>query len=103
MIEKVKRIAKNPLNATEEDPGDIFKLEEDAEKQSCWDRCCSSKGTDQSDFETSALENTITKIGALLALGFGEAGTAIISKNMAKGGDVDPMVAGKKMTAIFGF
>jgi hypothetical protein len=28
------------------------------------------------------IENSITKIGALLALGFGEAGGIIISKNM---------------------
>lgn len=103
MIEKVRRIAKNPLAAAEDDPVDIFKLEEEAEKKSCWDRCCSSKGNDTNEYETQALSNTISKIGALLALGFGEAGTAIIGKNMAKGGDVDPMIAGKKMTAIFGF
>lgn len=50
----------------------------------------------------------------LLVLGFGEAGTQIIAKNMAKGnhssfplillgGDIDPMIPGKKMCAIFGF
>jgi class 3 adenylate cyclase len=49
------------------------------------------------------LEDTILKIGVLLALGFGEAGTAIIAQNMEKGGDVDPMVRGEKMIAIFGF
>lgn len=54
-------------------------------------------------YETEVLENTITKIGALLALGFGEAGSTIIATNMAKEGDVNPMVAGNKMIAIFGF
>lgn len=35
-------------------------------------------------YETSILEKTIIKIGALLALGFGEAGSEIIVQNMAK-------------------
>ena len=43
------------------------------------------------------------KIGALLALGFGEAGSKIIADNMARSGDVDPMIPGQKINAIFGF
>lgn len=38
-----------------------------------------------------------------MAVGFGEAGSAIISKNMENGGDVNPMIAGSKILAIFGF
>ena len=53
--------------------------------------------------ETSILENLVIKIGALLAVGFGEAGSEIIAANMRKGGEVDPMIPGKKMMAIFGF
>jgi len=34
---------------------------------------------------------------------FGEAGSEIIAENMSKGGEVDPMLPGKKMMAIFGF
>ena len=50
------------------------------------------------------LENTITKIGALLALSFGDAGSEIIAKNMQKNssGEVNPMIAGKKVMAIYG-
>jgi len=33
--------------------------------------------------ETAMLESTLSKIGALLALGFGEAGSEVIAKNMA--------------------
>jgi hypothetical protein len=54
-------------------------------------------------FETSILEKLIIKTGALLALGFGEAGAEIIAENMSKGGEIDPMLPGKKMMAIFGF
>lgn len=43
------------------------------------------------------------KIGALLAVGFGEAGAEIIAENIKKGGGVDPMLPGKKMMAVFGF
>jgi class 3 adenylate cyclase len=39
----------------------------------------------------------------LLALGFGEAGAKIIADNMAHSGDVDPMIPGNKIVAIFGF
>lgn len=53
--------------------------------------------------ETSILENLIMKIGALLAVGFGEAGAEIIASNMSNGCEVDPMLPGKKMLAIFGF
>ena len=54
--------------------------------------------------ETVILEQTIIKIGALLALGFGEAGSEIIATNMRRGGgEVDPMIPGKKSYCIFGF
>ena len=43
------------------------------------------------------------KVGALLAVGFGEAGSEIIAENIKKGGGVDPMIPGKKIMAIFGF
>lgn len=42
----------------------------------------------QENYETAILERTIVKIGALLALGFGEAGSEIISQNMAKGNSI---------------
>jgi hypothetical protein len=49
------------------------------------------------------LERTIVKIGALLSLGFGEAGANIIGQNMNLAGEVDPMIPGSKIMAIFGF
>jgi len=33
-------------------------------------------------------------LGALLALGFGEAGSKIIAQNMGQSGDVNPMLPG---------
>lgn len=49
------------------------------------------------------IEDSIIKITTLLALGFGEAGKEIIAINMAKGGDLDYAMKGKKKYAIFGF
>jgi hypothetical protein len=49
------------------------------------------------------LERAIIKIGHLLALGFGEAGSKIIAANIKAGGDIDPMMAGQRVYAIFGF
>ena len=61
------------------------------------------KNTGDGPYETAILEKTIVKIGALLAQGFGEAGTKIIADNMSKTGIVDPMIPGNKIVAIFGF
>jgi len=49
------------------------------------------------------LEKAIVKIGHLLAIGFGEAGSGIISKNMTGGGDLNPMMPGQRTHAIYGF
>ena len=49
------------------------------------------------------LEEAITKISTLLILGFGEAGSTIVSQSLSQFGELDPMIPGKKVTAIFGF
>lgn len=38
-----------------------------------------------------------------MAVGFGDAGAEIIADNMRSGGDLNPMVPGQKVCAIFGF
>ena len=43
------------------------------------------------------LENSIAKICGLLAVGFGEAGSAVIAENMKRGGEINPMIPGKKV------
>ena len=40
---------------------------------------------------------------SLMAVGFGDAGAEIIADNMRSGGDLNPMVPGRKVMAIFGF
>jgi hypothetical protein len=53
--------------------------------------------------ETAMLEVTLNKIGALLALGFGEAGSKIVAQNIKNGEEVNPMLPGLKIMSIFGF
>lgn len=53
--------------------------------------------------QTKILEKCINKICRLLAVGFGEAGGEIIAANLTSGGDLNPMLPGRKIVAIFGF
>ncbi|CAK4081656.1 unnamed protein product [Aphanomyces euteiches] len=84
MMETVHRLALNPL-------GKHATVEADDQKEA------KAQG-----FETALLESTLDKISALMQVGFGAAGADIIGKNMGAG-DVDPMLPGKKITAIYGF
>jgi len=54
----------------------------------------------RNQMETKILEDTINKISKLLAIGFGDAGSEIIATNISKGGDLNPMIEGKKMMGI---
>eukprot|EP01137_Pigoraptor_chileana_P036750 Opistho-2@32871 len=55
------------------------------------------------EIEASFILSAISKMAGLLTVGFGEAGTGIIEKNLSDAGELQPMVAGTKVTAIFGF
>lgn len=85
MMDLVNKLAENPLASTK------------TEKKSYED------DEPQGDYETSMLEETLSKIGGLLQVGFGVAGTEIIAKNMGGKGELNVMIAGKKITSVFGF
>ena len=63
----------------------------------------SNNHSDDPQMETRILENSINKICSLLAVGFGDAGAEVIANNIRSGGDLNPMIAGNKVVAIFGF
>lgn len=77
MLAKVRRISSNPLEAAQIEEDEALLLEE-LEKSGK----LTKKKKEQGNYETNILEKTILKLGALLALGFGEAGAEIIAKNM---------------------
>merc|ERR1719223_2084983 len=67
---------------------------------------CKSAGPAE-PMETVILEKTIIKLGSLLALGFGEAGANIISKNMSGAAQqtagVNAMLPGERVECIIGY
>ena len=81
MVKKVREVSENPLKR--------FEVYDDDD--------------DNKQMETRMLENSIAKICGLLAVGFGEAGSEVIAENMKRGGEINPMIPGKKVVAIFGF
>ena len=95
MIAKVNKIARNPLSAKY---AKIVKILILLNKNINIEIQVKEKD----NFETFAIENAITKIGTLLAIGFGEAGSEIIAANIGQG-DINPLLAGEKRCAIFGF
>lgn len=111
MMTKMNKIRNNPLAAThmntDNDPSATAenpKQDEDAlHMLKRWLGADNGKNQGES-YETAILEKTIIKIGGLLALGFGEAGAEIIAKNMhTADGNINAMIEGRKMEAIFGF
>ena len=75
MIEKVRLMSKNPLAAATEEineAGIYTFMGKDAQKKQ-------REIAEKYGYETVLLEKAILKIGHLLALGFGEAGSRIIS------------------------
>lgn len=79
MMSKIKRISENPLEAAALEEKEMLHWEEIKEK----DETARALFEEQSNYEPSVLEKVIMKIGALLAIGFGEAGSEIIATNMA--------------------
>jgi class 3 adenylate cyclase len=102
MLEKVKFIAKNPLAAATDDieSAGVHSHIHNVEQQKTKKKKDESK---DAEYETQILEKAIVKIGHLLAIGFGEAGSKIIADNMTDGGDLNPMMPGVKSHGIFGF
>eukprot|EP00405_Crypthecodinium_cohnii_P044745 CAMPEP_0206584772 /NCGR_PEP_ID=MMETSP0325_2-20121206/35963_1 /ASSEMBLY_ACC=CAM_ASM_000347 /TAXON_ID=2866 /ORGANISM="Crypthecodinium cohnii, Strain Seligo" /LENGTH=943 /DNA_ID=CAMNT_0054092077 /DNA_START=70 /DNA_END=2898 /DNA_ORIENTATION=- len=111
MIALVKQIRDNPLYAMklgDESYRDGNEEEEEAPQKRKskwrWCPCRRSQHVKEQAMETKILENAIVKLGTLLALGFGEAGSEIIVKNMREDtAKVNAMIPGSKVEAVFGF
>ena len=99
MIEKVKLMSSNPLAAATEEINEagIFTFMGGGEQKK------QREIAEKFGYETVILEKAIIKIGHLLALGFGEAGSRIISQNLTNVGELNPMIPGHKTYCIFGF
>ena len=60
-----------------------------------------NEAEDDAEMETKVLEAAVSKIINLLAVGFGDAGAAIIAENMKTTGALNPMVPGKRTVVWF--
>lgn len=119
MLKRVVQIGKDPLKAAHDEEEREYLIELAAKEQKRLRKLNSIdqdlleqqqlkkhdalyKGNDQ-PLETVIIEGALSKIGGLLAIGFGEAGSKIIAENLSKGDEINPMLDGQKMICIFGF
>jgi hypothetical protein len=113
MIKKVDNISKNPVRAShEEEENQLDKETEEMQHKhgkhhhGSHDGKGQKKGNTEVMMETIHMEMTLTKVGGLLALGFGEAGSEIIAKNILNSQSNDTQIQtqlpGQKVICIFG-
>jgi class 3 adenylate cyclase len=104
MVAKIRSISEDPLRAIKKEEREQVLRKIAMEENPELKEKLEVKKSKEGPMETAILEETIIKIGTLLALGFGEAGSEIIGTNIKRGGgEVDPMIPGKKTFCIFGF
>jgi len=102
MFNKVRAVADNPLSVVHRSSGHR-RNSESAKSEAIRAAKEAAEHLKGDQFETKFLDKTFTKMCQLMVVGFGDAGAEIIAENLGKGGDLDPMIPGKKMVAIFGF
>ncbi|GBG24941.1 Hypothetical Protein FCC1311_011582 [Hondaea fermentalgiana] len=113
MVRIVEELAANPLTTFENDddsdsedvndPTGLLSAGREAYQKRKEAKEKKKRSSTEETYETKLLENSIKKIGGLLQVGFGEAGAEIIASNMNTSGELDPMVPGRKVRAVFGF
>jgi class 3 adenylate cyclase len=89
MMILVKRLADNPLGSTKVD--DPLRDQDDENE------------ANEQGYETAMLEQTLSKIGGLLQVGFGVAGSEIIGANMGAAGGLNVLIPGQKITCVVVF
>lgn len=104
MVEKVTDVIKNPQKVKDL----AFIAQEEEDEKEIEDEVIEDLDEDnnkkkEDQLETVVIEDAIKKVGILLGIGLGEAGTGLITQYLSREGDVDIMIPGKKMDAIFGF
>ena len=93
MLEKINNITQNPLQAAQDEEEQAYLMTKLGRKTL----------SDEDPNETGILLRIIVKIGRLLAVGFGEAGSEIIVKNLSNRGAINAMIPGARVLAVFGF
>jgi len=113
MMLKVQMVRINPMLATKLGE-DAFNREQREKHKNAQQKhsklnllkrkvCCQREEKTEENMETKMLENTIIKLGTLLALGFGAAGANVISRSMkATASESAVMIPGGRISCIIG-
>lgn len=107
MIEKVTEVIEKPQKTKEK----AFIMQEEEELSLLekddidWNELHLLEGGQKKnmEMETAVIEDAIKKIGILLGIGLGEAGSKLIKNYLGSDGDVDIVMPGNMTMAIFGF
>ena len=94
MIKIVDLVAQDPVNSKT-----IEALKNNCQKALENSKC----KINSTNYEIKIIQYAIIRISALMAIGFGEAGGEILKENIQSSEGLNPMLEGKKVTAIFGF
>jgi len=107
MMKRVEKLRDNPLYAIKMGERKRRSSRKKLLRQDSTDlahRLKLRKSSTKKALETKILENAIIKLGSLLALGFGEAGSEIIGHNLDdENASVSVTIPGSKVEAIYGF
>ena len=97
LIQKPQKIKERAFIKQEEDFIKGIKLEDDADMDE------DEGKKKKEELETVRIESAINKIGILLGVGFGDAGTNLINLYLSKEGEGDLLIPGAEIEAIYGF
>lgn len=95
MTETMRLIWKNPLNFMKSGPGN--------RSQIAGTECCCKVKKDYAEEEIRLLENAFSKIGVMLGIVYGSAGSEMITNSIGLEGNFSPLIPGKEVLAVFCF
>jgi class 3 adenylate cyclase len=112
MINLVDSVAKDPINykkiellkqRVKNSIDRIKSRTRQSNASATWTKNIPTLEVEGAEYEIEIIQLAIIRITALLAIGFGEAGGEILRENISSQEGLNPMLPGKKITAIFGF
>jgi class 3 adenylate cyclase len=111
MVASITKFTKSPIAALLDDHDDDGEEDEGSSRRNSRSRLFANrikkmeqvKLAESGSYETRLLQDVLSKTAQLLSLGFGEAGAAIIKQNLTANAELNPLLPGVKVYAVFGF
>ena len=95
MMRTVTSLVQNPLN--------LLKMRPESRKKITQQKECCGERKDFAHGEIRVLENAFRKIGVMLALVYGSAGSELITSCIKQEGNLTVLIRGREVLAVFGF